>query len=62
MAVTFRAPVLAWAVSPDDEVRFKRILRCVLGGEPRRLLAALAAGDAARPINSRRNCRRGWRG
>ena len=29
--VSFRAPVLAWAVSPDDEVRFKRILHRVLG-------------------------------
>jgi periplasmic protein TonB len=29
--VTFRAPVLAWAVSPDDEARFKRILHRVLG-------------------------------
>ena len=29
--VSFRAPVLAWAVSPDDEVRFRRILHRVLG-------------------------------
>ncbi len=28
--VTFRAPVLAWAVSPEDEIRFRRILHRVL--------------------------------
>ena len=41
MAVTFRAPVLAWAVSPDDEGPLKRILRRVLGAKPRRPLLAL---------------------
>ncbi len=30
MAISFRAPVLAWEVSPADEARFKRILRTVL--------------------------------
>jgi len=29
-AVSFRAPVLAWAVSADDELRFKRILHRVM--------------------------------
>ena len=29
--VSFRAPVFAWAVSADDELRFKRILRRVMG-------------------------------
>ncbi|PPE68431.1 TonB family protein [Caldimonas thermodepolymerans] len=29
--VSFRAPVLPWAVSPEDEARFRRILRNVLG-------------------------------
>ncbi len=28
--VTFRAPVLAWAVSPEDEARFRRILQRVM--------------------------------
>jgi len=30
MAVSFRVPTLAWAPSPDDEARFRRILRRVL--------------------------------
>ena len=30
MAVSFRAPVLPWAVSPEDEKRFRRILQRVL--------------------------------
>ena len=29
-AISFRVPVLAWAVSPEDEARFRRILRAVL--------------------------------
>ncbi|MCW7538577.1 TonB family protein [Aquabacterium sp. A7-Y] len=30
-AVTFRRPILPWAVSPEDEARFRRIQRWVLG-------------------------------
>ena len=30
-AVSFRAPVLPWAVSPQDEARFRRIRNGVLG-------------------------------
>jgi TonB family protein len=29
-AISFREPVLAWAISPEDEARFRRILRSVL--------------------------------
>jgi TonB family protein len=31
MSVSFRTPVLAWSVSPDDELRFKRVRNRVLG-------------------------------
>ncbi|HEV7912944.1 MAG TPA: energy transducer TonB, partial [Albitalea sp.] len=30
MAVSFRAPVLPWAIAIDDEARFRRILQRVL--------------------------------
>ncbi|WP_428425099.1 AgmX/PglI C-terminal domain-containing protein [Methylibium sp.] len=29
-AISFRAPILPWALSPEDEARFRRILRVVL--------------------------------
>lgn len=31
LAVSFRAPVLPWAFAPEDEARFKRILKTVMG-------------------------------
>jgi len=30
-AVSFRAPMLAWAIAVEDEARFKRILRSIAG-------------------------------
>ena len=30
-SVSFRAPMLAWAIAVEDEARFKRILRGVVG-------------------------------
>ena len=30
-SVSFRAPMLAWAIAVEDEARFKRILRCIVG-------------------------------
>ena len=29
-AISFRNSILPWAISPEDEARFKRILRSVL--------------------------------
>ena len=49
--VTFRAPVLAWAVSPDDEMPLPAHPAQRAGGHRDRLhRAAVAAGHAARPV------------
>ena len=34
MTVSFRTPVLAWSVSPDDARRFARVRNVLLGVEP----------------------------
>jgi protein TonB len=49
-AVSFRAPVIAWAIAFDDEARFKRILRRVVGAAA---LACLVFSLMPRPHEDR---------
>jgi hypothetical protein len=48
-AISFREPVLAWAISPEDEARFRRILRSVLAASRGRDAGTAAAAGAANP-------------
>lgn len=49
-AISFRAPILAWAFSPEDEARFQRILRGMVGAS---LLACLVFTLMPRPVEDR---------
>ena len=49
-AISFRTPVLAWAFSAEDETRFQRILRGIVGAS---LVACLVFSLLPRPVENR---------
>ena len=49
-AISFRTPILAWALSPEDEARFQRILRGIVGTS---MLACLVFALMPRPVADR---------